>query len=82
MNYRQAWAPDAGLDIFGLGISRVLEDELCHLLDRQPPYTHTKLGCRVAWSLFENSDRHAGSDHPIAQAALERSQVPRSRRQG
>ena len=76
MNYRQAWAPDARFDIFRIGLSGIVDNQACHLIDGYSRPIPRKLGHRFTHRLFQKSDRHAPGGHPITQAALQRAKVP------
>jgi hypothetical protein len=76
VNRGQAWAPDARFDIFRIGLSDIVDNQACHLIDRHPRPTCGKLYHRLAYRLSQKADRHPPGGHPIAQAALQRAEVP------
>jgi hypothetical protein len=74
MDDRQALPPNAGFDIFRVGKSGI-ENKLGQLIYREPLHPRGELQYLAGQRFSEKGDPHAASDHPIAHAALEGSQV-------
>ena len=68
MDHRQAWAPNAGLDILGLGISDIIKHKLSEFIDRHAFNAGRNL---TDQRLFEKPDGHAPGYHAIAYPAFQ-----------
>src|SRR5436309_14833378 len=71
----QARPPNAGFDIVRVGGLGIVENQLGQLIYREPLHRRRELQYLAGQRFFEKGDPHAASDHPIAPAAHERSQV-------
>src|ERR1700736_3994243 len=67
--------PNAGFDIVRVGKPGILENQLGQLIYREPLHRRRQFQYLAGQCFFEKGDPHAASDHPIAPAARERSQV-------
>src|SRR6266446_4199410 len=75
MDDRQARPPNAGFDIVRVGKPGTVENQLGQLIYREPLHARGELQYLTGQRFSEKGDPHAASDHPIAHAALDGSQV-------
>src|SRR2546423_5253432 len=71
VDHWQAWAPNAGLDILGLGISDIVKHKLSEFIDRHAFNSRRNF---TGQRLFEKPDRHAPGDQAIAYPAFQGAQ--------
>jgi hypothetical protein len=71
VNNRQARLPDPRLDIFGIALPGVLQNQLLHCIDREPFHPRREFRCLPKVHLMEERISHPGGHHAVAQAALQ-----------
>src|ERR1700720_834103 len=71
----QARPPNAGFDIVRAGGLGIVENQLGQLIYREPLHRRRQLQYLAGQCFLEKGAPPAASDHPIAPAAHERSQV-------